>query len=132
MTIIKYDFPDDPASSGYCVFPAALEEDELVLFHATPAENRDAIFRDGFKIPDPEGVAGLPSVSFGKKSVAALTHAMTMRASRPGAYCIIAVRYSSLDRRGLQVNASDIHDYRLDPPPEIIGYCDVLATYEHR
>lgn len=132
MTIREYDFPDDPAASAYCVFPAALEDDELVLFHATPAENRDAIFKDGFRIPDPNGVAGLPSVSFGKRSIAALTHAMTMRTTRPGAYCIIAVRYASLERQGLKVNHSDIHDYTLDPPPEIIGYCTVPVSYVHQ
>ena len=132
MTITQHVFPDNPSSSGYCVFPKALEEDDLVLFHATPAENRDAILRDGFRIPDPEGVVGLPSVSFGKKSVTALTHAMNMRANRPGAYCIIAVRYDSLDRTGLKVNLIDIHDYTLCPPPKIIGYCTVLETYDHR
>lgn len=132
MLITKYDFPDDLASSGYCVFPAALEDDDLVLFHATPVGNRESIFRDGFKIPDKEGVTGLSSVSFAKRSPAALTHAINMRTSLPGAYCIIAVRYSSLDRQGLQVNASDIHDYTLNPPPEILGYCIVPETYEHQ
>jgi hypothetical protein len=96
MTIVKYDLPETPSSFGYCLFPAALEDDELALFHATPHENREAIFRDGFQIPDPKGITGLPSVSFGKRSIAALTHAMNMRTSRPGAYCIIAVRYTSL------------------------------------
>lgn len=132
ITIVKYDFPENPSASGYCVFPAALEEDGLVLFHATPIENQETIFREGFQIPDPTGDRGLPSVSFGKRSISALTHAMFMRRTRPGAYCIIAVRYSSLERNGLKVNASDIHDYTLDPAPEIIGFCVVPETYEHR
>lgn len=132
MAIVEYDFPETPSSSGYCVFPTALEDDELVLFHATPLDNLETIIRDGFRIPDPTGVHGLASVSFGKRSIASLTHAMTMRRTRPGPYCIIAVRYSSLDRKGLKVNADDIHDYTLDPAPEIIGFCVVPGTYEHR
>jgi hypothetical protein len=131
MEIVEYPFPGEPAATGYCVFPAALEDDELVLFHATPAENLESIIKHGFRIPDPTGNSGLQSVSFAKRSVAALIHAMTMRAKRPGAYCILAVRYGTLDRRGLRLNVSDIHDYNLDPAPEIIGYCMVPAIYKH-
>jgi hypothetical protein len=39
----EYPFPDEPAKTGYCVFPAALENEELVLFHATPAANLESI-----------------------------------------------------------------------------------------
>lgn len=131
MAIIEYDFPDDPAATGYCVFPDELEDAELVLFHATAAENRQSIIDAGFRIPDPTGVAGLPSVSFAKRSIAALTHAMTMRNSRPGPYCILAVRYESLDRQGLKINISDVHDYTLDPAPAIIGFCIVPESYAH-
>jgi hypothetical protein len=131
MKITSYAFPTDPALSEYCVFPKVLEDDELVLFHATPAENFDAILCDGFKIPDSEGVFGLQSVSFGKRSVIALTHAMNRRKNKPGVYCIIAVRYETLDREGLTLNLSDIHDYKLRPAPKIIGYIDVPETYKH-
>jgi hypothetical protein len=104
----------------------------LVLFHATPASNLAGILKSGFRIPDRTGRSGLPSVSFAKRSVAALTHAMTMRAKAPGAYCILVVRYDTLNRTGLQINVSDIHDYTLDPAPEIVGYCNVPASYVHR
>jgi hypothetical protein len=131
MKPVEYQFPADPADTGYCVFPAALEDDELVVFHATPAENREAIIKHGFRIPDRTGRTGLPSVSFAKRSVAALTHAMNMHGEKPGAYCILAARYEKLDRPGLTINFSDIHDYTLDPPPKIIGYCTVPADYKH-
>lgn len=131
MAIAKYPFPDDPAATGFCVFPPALEDDELVLFHATPAENFEAIEKDGFRIPDPAGKSGLSSVSFAKRSSMALTHAMTMRKKQPGAYYILAVRYQTLNRQGLKVNLSDIHDYTLAPPPEIIGCCTVPISYVH-
>ena len=72
MDPIEYVFPDDLAATGYCAFPNDLEQDDLVLFHATPIANFDSISKEGFKIPDPTGVNGLPSVSFAKQSSAAL------------------------------------------------------------
>ena len=131
MDPIEYPFPDNLAATSYCVFPAELECDDLVLFHATPIANFEPILKEGFKIPDPTGANGLPSVSFAKQSSAALNHAMGMRATNPGAYCILAVRYQSLERPGLMNNYSDIHDYTLNPAPEIIGYCTVPASYAH-
>lgn len=132
MTVKEYAFPDDPSSQDYRVFPTQLENDEQVLFHATPEANRGAIIRDGFKFPDPQSGNPLRSVSFAKNSITALTHAMHMRKNRPGNYCIFAVRYASLDRQGLKVNLIDVHDYTLTPPPKIIGYCIVPATYLHQ
>ena len=131
MEEVEYPFPEEPAATDYCVFPAALEEEELVLFHATPAEILESILRDGFRIPDPSGNNGLASVSFAKRSDMALIHAMTKRAQKLGAYCIIVVRYESFNRLGLKNNLSDVHDYTLDPSPKIIGYCTVPASYRH-
>jgi hypothetical protein len=130
-SVVKYPFPDDPAATDYCVFPPALEDDELVLFHATPAKNLESILKDGFSIPDPASVVGLRSVSFAKRSATSLTHAMGMRDRAPGAYSILAVRYKTLKRDGLVINLIDIHDYTLDPAPEIIGYCEVPTSYVH-
>ena len=131
MEIVEYPFPADPAATLYCVFPAELEGNALVLFHATPAKNVEAIKANGFK-PDPNGESGLKSVSFAKRSDAALTHAVAKRREIPGAWCIFAVRYDSLDGPTLKVNVSDVHDYALDPPPEIIGYCIMPESYKHR
>jgi hypothetical protein len=129
--IIEQPFPENPAATGYCFFPAELEDDDLVFFHATPVNNIESIIEHGFRIPDKSGVKGLPSVSFAKKSVGALNHAMSMRQKRPGEYCILAVRYQTLDRVGLKVNYDDIHDYTLEPHPEVISYCKVPASYQH-
>ncbi|MGE0516349.1 MAG: hypothetical protein AB7O71_20600 [Hyphomicrobiaceae bacterium] len=134
MTITKYEMPENLEATGYCLFPKSLEDDQLVLFHATPMTNFAAIDADGFKIPNPGGTAGggLESVSFAKRSSASLTHAMTKRQTCPGDYCVFAVRYEKFDQPGIVVNTSDIHDYKLDPPPEIIGYCIIPAAYVHR
>jgi len=89
------------------VFPAELEDDPLVLFYATPAENREAILSEGFRIPDPTGMKGLPSVSFDKRSSGALHHAVDMRRTKPGAYSIFAARYETHERKGLDDNPID-------------------------
>jgi hypothetical protein len=65
--IDEYDFPDAISEAEYCAFPSSLENDVLVLFHATAMRNLEEIVRDGFKIPDPTGQTGLASVSFAKK-----------------------------------------------------------------
>lgn len=59
--IIQHAFPVEPAEYNYCVFPAALEDDQFVLFHATSARNAGKILKGGFMIPDPTGQAGLAS-----------------------------------------------------------------------
>lgn len=51
MTITKFEMPENLEATGYCLFPQALEDDPLVLFHATPMTNFAAIDADGFKIP---------------------------------------------------------------------------------
>jgi hypothetical protein len=130
--IDEYDFPDAISEAEYCAFPSSLEDDELVLFHATAVRNLKEIVRDGFKIPDPTGQTGLTSVSFAKRSSAALGHAMTKCEYDGLQYCILAVRYEELNRAGIANNASDIHDYTLTPAPRIVGVCHIPVSYEHR
>jgi hypothetical protein len=129
MVITTYDFPKSPAATGYCLFPAELEDNPLIVFHATPVENEAAILKEGFKA-DPKGVSKLQSVSFAKRSVGALTHAMGRRGNDAVDWVIFAVRYQSF--ANIKENTIDIHDYKLDPAPEIIGRCLVPASYEHR
>src|SRR5262249_37170955 len=85
MALVEYPFPDNPAATRYCVFPAALEDDELVFFHATPLKHFVAIKSHGYRIPDPTGMYVLPSVSFANRSAAALSHAVYKRVTQPGA-----------------------------------------------
>lgn len=127
-----YPFPRNPSANDYCVFPSELENDPCVLFHATPSENFAEICSEGFKIPVVLAPTGLASVSFAKRSVGALSHAMMRRKSSPGEYVVFAVRYKSLDYHHISNNISDIHDYKLDPAPQIIGFCRIPLSYEHR
>lgn len=126
------DFPKDLADAAYRVFSPALEQDELVLFHGTYLDNLEAIIQDGFRIPDAKGETGLASVSFARWSNYAVEHVLNKRRNRPGDYCIIAVRYETLQRVGIKSNYSDIHDFTLDPAPKIIAYCIIPAAYEHK
>jgi hypothetical protein len=131
MEPTEHPFPENPASTDYCIFPPGLDDDELVLFHATPSENLGSILKNGFEIPDPTGDSGLQSVSFAKRSIGALNHAMNLREKRPGTYCILAVRYETLNRTGLKNNLDDIHDYTLNPPPKILCFCKIPSSYRH-
>jgi hypothetical protein len=121
----EYPFLDPREDRGFCVFHDEFENDPRVLFHGTAYANLAPIVADGFKIPDPTGQNGLPSVSFAKRSSGALMWVENRRKAMPGAYCIIAVRYESLDREGIANNVDDIHDHKLDPQPKVIGYCVV-------
>lgn len=125
---IEYLFSDDPAATNYCVFPPELEDDDHVFFHGTADVCRDAILAKGFVIPIPPFA---PSVSFAKTSSLPLRYASEARSETSPAGCIFAVRYKDLTRKGLSVEACMLHDYTLDPPPLIIGYCIVPTGYRH-
>ena len=129
----EYPFPshDDLVAAGYCVFPKELEDDPLVLFHAAPADKADRIIKDGFKSAKELGKGILESVSFAYKSMSALTHlALSHGPDKP--YVIFAVRYETLEQKGIVENASDIHDFLRCPQPQIIGICRVPVNYEHK
>ena len=130
--MITYPFPEYPVQRGYCVFSRVLEECSLTLFHATPFENFYLIIDEGFKSDYQLNGGDVRSVSFAKRSCSALDHGMRKRGKNQVKWCIFAVRYKTLDRAGLRINTSYIHDDTLDPPPEIIGYCIVPANYVHK
>lgn len=69
-------------------------------------------------------------MSFAKLSIGALTPAMGRRGDDPVDWVIFAVRFQSF--ANVKDNATDIHDYKLEPAPEIIGRCVVPASYDHR
>jgi len=125
---IEYYFPDDPSATSYRVFPPELEDDDHVFFHGTADAHRASILTTGFRIPSPPLAQ---SVSFAKTSSLPLRYASDLRSVTSPAGCIFAVRYEDLTRKGLKVEVSMIHDYTLDPPPLIIGYCIVPASYRH-
>lgn len=111
---------------GYKAFPVALEDDPNIYFHGTGASSLEAILRDGFRIPAPPLAQ---SVSFATTSSLSLRYASEARNVTSPEGCIIAVRYADLSRRGIVKETSILHDYTLEPAPEIIGYCIIPSNY---
>lgn len=127
-TIIEYEFPWPNEDIGYSLFPKHLENDPLVLFHGTAMTNLEPIMREGFKPSAP-----LTSVSYAKTSDYSLTHLIRAREKwehRDGV--VIAVRFENLDVPGISNNNCDIHVYKPELQPAIIGYCCVPGDYQHR
>jgi len=111
-------------ANGYCMFAEDLENDPLVLFHATPLRHRSSIVTNGFQSAASLGVGELQSVSYAKKSSACLAH---LGCNISEDYAVFAVRFQSLDR--VAVNQSDIHVYDQSIQPTILGYCVLKAGF---
>jgi hypothetical protein len=80
---------------GYLVFPDELENNELVFFHATPANRVESILKDGLK-PGKEVGGNLSTISYSPKSVIALTHWIQVR-SRDSDGVVLALKFDALD-----------------------------------
>ena len=68
-----------------------------------------------------------------KSSVYCLTYLCKRKASQKVQEddVVIAVRFESLETQGIVDNGSDIHVYRPELQPAIIGYCTVPHSYRH-
>jgi len=127
----EFPFPTDLEYRSFCVFPDELEQDDLVLFHGTPLKNFANIAENGFSLPSPNDDNPLTGVSFARRSSSAFNHAMNKRKSHPGNYCIIAVRYLSMDFPHIVNDGTGlVHDYKLDPLPQCVGVCVVPESYQ--
>lgn len=130
MAIIEYPFPapEQIIDQHYNVFPEALENNNLVLFHATNAADWLSIKEDGFKSSSQLTGEGLTSVSYAYNSSLALSHIKGRHKSVDAV--IVAVRFDAVATRpGMVVNLIDIHVYD-GTQPEIIGFCNIPATYD--
>lgn len=123
----EFDFPWPNKEKGYQLFPLELENDPLVLFHGTLKKNLNPILKEGFK-PCPTKT----SVSYAKSSIFSLTHIFTNKQTLTEEYVVIAVRFDTIELQGIKNNLSDIHVYKLEIQPTIIGYCTVPINYEHK
>lgn len=123
--ILEYPFPWPDEHKGYRVFPEEMENDQLIAFHGTSRTNLDFIINDGFKF-----ASSLQSLSFAKQSPSSLSHACSRRTGISPEGVVIAVRFAPpIPRPYVTVEISDIHVYRLDEQPEVIGYCIVPADF---
>lgn len=122
----EFEFPWSSEAKGYQLFPGEMENDPLVLFHATPKRNLRSVLATGFKAFPP-----LSSVSYAKSSVYCLSHLFVHASVLGEEAVVIAVRFTSLQQDGIVVDTSDIHVYKPEIQPEILGYCTVPTTYKH-
>ena len=121
----KFDFLWPNEEKGYELFPLELENDPLVLFHGTLERNLHPILEYGFKAFPP-----LDSVSYAKSSIYSLTHIFNNQHVLTEVAVVIAVRFETLEQQGIKNNLSDIHVFKHEIQPKIIGYCTLPINYE--
>ncbi|WP_281023716.1 hypothetical protein [Minwuia sp. IMCC3009] len=122
----EYIFPKEPEDTDFQVFPECIERDKSIFFHGTNVENFSYIRKSGFAIPEN---SILKSISFAKSSALALRYACSARVLKKNEGCIIVVRYKDLFIENIVEEVSMIHDYKLSPQPEIVGYCIIPDNY---
>ena len=124
----EYKFPWPNEERGYKLFPEELENDSCVLFHGTSERKLQQIIDNGFKASPP-----LESVSYAKCSSYSLGHLCQNQSNETLENgVVIAVKFESLNLPGIVENISDIHVYKEELQPEIIGLCRVPKNYKHR
>jgi len=123
--IVRRADPDDTA-----LFDQELEEDPLILFHATPASNLLSIEANGFRSAADLGIVdGLNSVSYSKSST--YWNLVTEYPAKAD-FVMFAVRFNTLNQVGIRVNPSDVHvDNWREIRPQILGYCEIPCGYCH-
>lgn len=127
LDLKEYEFPWPNEKRGYKLFPEELENDTCVLFHGTVEQNLQQIIDDGFKSFPP-----LESVSYAKFSSYSLGHICQNQSNGTREKGVVfAVRFESLGLPEIVENDSDIHVYKDEIQPEIIGICRVPKDYKH-
>ena len=118
----KLDLTPPTENNSYCLFPRILEENPLVLFHATPKRHFEAIVISGFRSAAELGLGVLNAVSYAKQSSSCLAHiGNEVRED----YVVFAVEFDTLQQQGIADNFSDIHVYKPEIQPDVLGYCEI-------
>lgn len=112
--------------NGFCLFAKDLEDNPKVLFHATPKRHFDSIANSGFLSAVELGSGELSSVSYAKRSSSCLAR---IGNGVKEDYVVFAVEFDSLEQQGIKDNPSDIHVYRNEIQPRILGYCEILKGF---
>ncbi|MDD5034033.1 MAG: hypothetical protein PHE55_04680 [Methylococcaceae bacterium] len=124
--IPKFDLLTPTEENNYCLFQQELENNPLVLFHATPKRNLNSIISNGFRSAESLGTGGLGSVSYAKRSSGCLAHMDNTAAED---LVVFAVKFEDLSQKGIRENPSDIHVDLQDIQPVILGYCEIPNGY---
>ncbi len=124
--ILQFPDRDTLRCRGYNVFSDELEGDELVFFHATAAENIENILTEGLQPGNRIGRA-LHTISYAERSVAALTHWVTVREDREGV--ILALKFK--DCNELFKDGGTTYSMALKTQPTVVAICPVSSSYQH-
>lgn len=122
----RFELIEPTEENGFCLFARELEENLMVLFHATPKRHFHSITESGFRSANELGSGELTSVSYAKQSSGCLAHIGNgVRED----YIVFVVQFDSLEQQGIIVNLSDIHVYGSEIQPQILGYCEIPAGF---
>lgn len=108
--------------NGFCLFAQNIEDNPNVLFHITPKRHFNSIANSGFCSAAELGSGQLCSVSYAKRSSSCLAH---IGNGVKEDYVVFAVEFDTLQQQGIKENQSDIHVYRNEIQPRILGYSDI-------
>lgn len=120
MQIIEYEIINPTEENHYCIFNNDLENDPLILFHLTSQNNFDSIKSKGF-LSSAELCGGeLTSVSYAKNSSGCFANKGNVITENSVIFC---VKFETLNMLGITENTSDIHVFKKEIQPSIIGFC---------
>ena len=124
--IQRWQLVSPTEDNEFCLFAQSLEDNPLVLFHATPKRHFDSITSSGFRAAAELGCGKLSSVSYAKRSSSCLTH---IGNEVKEDYVVFAVEFDTLQQQGVEENLSDIHVYIKEIQPRILGYCEISKGF---
>jgi hypothetical protein len=127
IAIQRWDAIYPAEHNAFSLFVKDLEENPLVLFHATPKRLMGAIVASGFRSAASLGTGDLKSVSYAKRSAGCLAH---IGNGIDEDYVVLAVEFKSLN--GVVNNISDIHVFDPEIQPRILGYCELPRGFHVR
>ena len=128
MSIVEYPFESELlADRGYCLFPREIEDDALVLFHATSDDRLEGIQKEGIK-PGNEVGGTLSTISYATASSTAFTHwTMTRKGGVDGV--VLALKFEDMSE--IYEAEGTKRSRALTRQPVIIGVCRIPSTYRH-
>lgn len=136
MKIIDFEKPS--IEGPYIYFPTTYEADENIYFHGTNMDRFKSIQSSCFKskaqiLSEQEITYNenevVDSVSFGEKSMLAMKYALEYRGDNNSGV-IIAVKFTDLTVKGIELGNGFLHIHDKSIQPEIIGYIIVDDDYD--
>lgn len=106
----------------FCLFAQNIEDNPTVFFHVTPKRHFDSIVSSGFRSAAELRSGELNSVSYAKRSSICLAHIGNDVKEN---YVVFAVEFDTLQQLGIKDNSLDIHVYKSEIQPRILGYCEI-------